>query len=149
MRTIKINLQGYTRIPEGIKDLTIESAKATPSGDPKKIEIVFVDKLSGGKLTHKVNLDNNTSVYIFSLIVSYTLGLSDGADFDVINDTPKLVGKSIKAEVKHVEGTQPREDGTLPIFVNLGRIIGPVDETLPQHTHNTDVSPRQAIIDDL
>ena len=150
MRTIKINLKGsFILIPEGERILTVKSAKATPSGDPKKIEIVFEDKESGGTLTQNVNLDNDTSIYVFSLIASYALGLIDGADFDIINDTPKLVGKKIKAEVKHVEGTKPREDGSLPIFANLGKIIGPVDAEIPQHRNNIDVSPRQAIVDDL
>ena len=67
-------------------------------------------------------------------------------EFDT-NDVSKFVGRVLECEVVHTEGTQPREDGTLPVFANVKRVTRLVstsrETTLKVDNLNT--SPRASI----
>jgi len=151
-RIIKINIKGnYTLVPEGERVVTITSAKSIPSGLPKKIELTFTDNDTKGEIRQNIDLDNKTALFIFGLIVHYALGLEDGSDFDVITDTPKLIGKEIVVDVVHTEGSTPRDDGTYPKFANIKKILRSADNKPKEITENNTniVNPRDTIINDL
>ena len=134
---IKMNLKGnFKTVPEGERVLTITKAEATPSGKPDKLKVTFQDS-EGGFINSQYKFDISGALYQMSMLVSTALGLEDGDEFDTKNDTPKLVGKKVLCEVIHVEGTRPNEDGELPVFANIKRILKLVEE-------ETD-SPRNSI----
>ena len=57
------------------------------------------------------------------MLVSTALGLQDGDDFDTKLDTPKLVGKKLVCEVVHNQGTKPNDNGEVPTFANVKKVI--------------------------
>lgn len=125
---IKMNLKGnFKTVPEGERVLTITKAEATPSGKPDKLKVTFQDS-EGGFINSQYKFDISGALYQMSMLVSTALGLEDGDEFDTKNDTPKLVGKKVLCEVIHVEGTRPNEDGELPVFANIKRILKLVEE---------------------
>jgi hypothetical protein len=125
---IKMNLKGnFKTVPEGERVLTITKAEATPSGKPDKLKVTFQDS-EGGFINSQYKFDISGALYQMSMLVSTALGLEDGDEFDTKNDTPKLVGKKVLCEVIHVEGTRPNEDGELPVFANIKRILKLVKE---------------------
>ena len=74
--------------------------------------------------------------------------IKDGDEFDTKTDTPKLVGKKLLCEVVHNLGTKENENGEVPTFANIKKIISLVDETTGEVQENN--SPRNSIIaDDL
>lgn len=142
---IKMNLQNnYKTVPEGERVLEIIKAECKPSGKPKALHVVFKDS-EGGLINSKYDFDIPGAVTAMSIMCSYALNLEDGDEFDTIKDTPRLIGKKLICEVVHTEGTKVKEDGTLPIFANIKKIIGPYEErnTVEQTTSK---SPRQQII---
>ena len=66
--------------------------------------------------------------YINQETGTYVKAVFDYIEFDTKNDTPKLVGKKVLCEVIHVEGTRPNEDGKLPVFANIKKILKLVEE---------------------
>jgi hypothetical protein len=64
-----------------------------------------------------------------SIMINYALGLEDGDQFDTVKDTPRLVGKKLVCEVTHAEGNKPGKDGKIPVFANIGKVIGAYEET--------------------
>ena len=79
------------------------------------------------------------------------LNMEDAGEFDTITDTPKLIGKKLLANVKHTEGTTPKEDGTFPIFANIDKIISLASTASNTNTITSipsGVSPRAAIATD-
>lgn len=141
---IKMNLQNnYKTVPEGERILEITKAECKPSGKPKSLHVVFKDS-EGGLINSKYDFDIPGAVTAMSIMCSYALNLEDGDEFDTIKDTPKLVGKKLICEVVHTEGTKEKEDGTLPIFANVKKIIGLYEENTK--TVETTSSPRQKIL---
>lgn len=137
---IKMNLKSnFKTVPEGERVLTITKAEVTPSGKPDKLKVTFQDS-EGGFINSQYRFDISGALYQMSILVSTALGLQDGDEFDTKNDTPKLVGKKLLCEVVHVEGTKPNDDGKLPVFANIKRILELV-------TDETD-SPRNSIAND-
>lgn len=125
---IKMNLKGnFKTVPEGERVLTITKAEVTPSGKPDKLKVTFQDS-EGGFINSQYKFDISGALYQMSMLVSTALGLEDGDKFDTKNDTPKLVGKKVLCEVIHVEGTRPNENGELPVFANIKRILKLVEE---------------------
>ena len=70
----------------------------------------------------------------------------DGEEFDTVSDTPRLVGKKLVCEVTHAEGNKPNKEGKIPVFANIGKVIGAYEETGEVITST--VSARQVIVTD-
>ena len=144
---IKMNLQNnYKTVPEGERVLEIIKAECKPSGKPKALHVVFKDS-DGGFINSKYDFDIPGAVTAMSIMCNYALNLEDGDEFDTIKDTPRLIGKKLVCEVVHTEGTKAKEDGTLPIFSNIKKIIGPYNE-IKSSEQASSKSPRQQIISD-
>lgn len=127
---IKYNLnEGFKLVKEGERVLEITKAEAKPSGRPSKIVLGFKDIEDGATLQNNYDLSNNGAIYALGLVCKYTLGLEDEDEIDTATDLPKLVGKKVVCEIVHNEGSQPREDGTLPKFANIAKVVGGVEET--------------------
>lgn len=145
---IKYNLnEGFKLVKEGERVLEITKAEVKPSGRPTKIVLGFKDIEDGATLQNNYDLSNNGAIYALGLVCKYTLGLEDEDEIDTATDLPKLVGKKVVCEIVHNEGSQPREDGTLPKFANIAKVVGGVEDT----TGEVKTSPRASIstMDDL
>jgi len=146
MAKIKFDLASFEPVPEGERTLTITKAECKPSGKPTAMHVTFKDLLTGRIINNRYDFNNPGGLTAMAILCRIALDLSDMDEFDTTTDTPKLVGKMLKCEVIHNEGTQPREDGTLPIFANIKKVISLVnnDNGLPANTDNA--SPRQKIV---
>ena len=144
---IKFNLKGgFKIVPEGERILKITEYKAIPSGNPEKISMVMEDT-EGGRIFNNFDLKNEKSVYAFGLLCEKALGIKDGDLFDVINDGKKLVGISLKCEVKHSVGTTLNANGEYPTFANVRKVIAKVEENfeLPFDDNSDTANPREII----
>lgn len=143
MRIVMNLKNNYKLVEEGERILTITKAECTPSGKPNKMKVTFQDS-EGGFINSQYNFDNDKSLFAMSKLLEVALGFGDGDEFDTKIDTPKLVDKKLLCEVKHSLGTKPNDDGEVPTFANIKRVIKLVDdykETL------TSISPRNEIIE--
>ena len=138
---IKMNLNGNFKLcPEGERVLTITKAECKPSGKPDNMKVTFQDS-EGGFVNSKYDFTNDKSVWAMGMMLSKALKLEDGDEFDTKTDTPKLVGKKLLCEVIHTEGTKPNDDGELPIFANIKKVIALVNDD----TGEVEESPRNMI----
>lgn len=138
---VKMNLNGNFKLcPEGERVLKITKAECTPSGKPDKLKVTFQDS-EGGFVNSKYDFSNDKSLWAMGMMLSKALGLEDGDEFDTKTDTPKLVGKKLLCEVVHTEGTKPNDDGELPIFANIKKVIALVNDD----TGEVEESPRNMI----
>ena len=129
MALIKMNLQNsFVLVPEGERVLEITKAECKPSGKPTAMHVTFKDS-EGGFVNNRYDFSVPGAVTAMSIMINYALGLSDGDDFDTVKDTPKLVGKKLVCEVTHAEGSKPGKDGKIPVFANIGKVIGAYEET--------------------
>jgi len=136
---IKMNMtSNFKVVPEGERELTITKAECKPSGKPVRIEITFQDK-EGGFVNSRYAFDNDKAMFALAKLLEVALKFKDGDEFDTKTDTERLVGKKLLCEVTHTEGTQPNENGEVPIFANVKKTISLIEE---------DVSPRNAIAND-
>ena len=143
---IKMNLNGNFKLcPEGERVLTITKAECTPSGKPDKLKVTFQDS-EGGFVNSKYDFTNDKSVWAMGMMLSKALELEDGDEFDTKLDTPKLVGKKLLCEIVHTQGTKPNDDGELPTFANIKRVIALVDDETGEVTEEK--SARNIIADD-
>lgn len=153
MMKIKYNLASFEPVPEGEQILEITKAEAKPSGKPNTMHISFKDK-EGRLINNRYDFTNPGGLVAFGLLCRTALGMKDSDEFDTVLDTPKFVGKKLLCEIVHNEGTQPREDGTLPIFANIKKVISLVGDTNKLSDEDLDaidtvLSPRQQIGNDL
>ena len=143
MKSIKFNLSGnYKIMSAGEKILTITECKAIPSGNPTSIEIIWTDDENA---TIKEKIDLNRALWKISRICEATLGVSDGEEMSIDEMCKKLTNAKAKCLVEHKNGTTQREDGTYPIFANVTKILGGVEEVTsatPTQTEN----PRSSIL---
>lgn len=138
---IKMNLNGNFKLcPEGERVLTITKAECKPSGKPDNMKVTFQDS-EGGFVNSKYDFTNDKSVWAMGMMLSKALELEDGDEFDTKTDTPKLIGKKLLCEVVHTEGTKPNDDGELPIFANIKKVIALVNDD----TGEVEESPRNMI----
>lgn len=138
---VKMNLNGNFKLcPEGERVLTITKAECKPSGKPDNMKITFQDS-EGGFVNSKYDFSNDKSIWAMGMMLSKALELEDGDEFDTKTDTPKLIGKKLLCEVVHTEGTKPNEDGELPIFANIKKVIALVNDD----TGEVEESPRNMI----
>lgn len=145
MAKIKFDLASFEPVPEGERTLTITKAECKPSGKPSAMHVTFKDVLTGRTLVNRYDFSNPGGLTAMAIMCRIALGLADMDEFDTATDTPKLVGKVLKCEIIHNEGTQPREDGSLPIFANIKKVISlENDNGLPKNLENA--SPRQQVI---
>ena len=139
---IKLNLKNnFKLVPEGERILTVKNAEFRPTGVPKELRVTFED-LEGGTISNTYDMNNKTGLFIMGVLISTALGLQDGDDFDT-KDVDKLVNKKLLCEIVHRNGQQPNENGEVPTFANIKRIIKLVDDYT-----DTDLSPRNMIADD-
>lgn len=138
---IKMNLQNNFKLAEeGEQVVEITKAECTPSGKPNCCKVTF-KAANGGFVNSKYDFNNDKAMFGFGILVSKALGLDDGDEFDTKEDTPKLVGKKLLCEVVHTQGSKPNEDGELPTFANVKKVISLVKET-------SEESPRNMIAND-
>lgn len=144
---IKMNLKGnFTVVPEGERLLTITKAECKPSGKPTNMKVTFQDS-EGGYINSQYNFDNDKSLFAMGKLLEVALSFEDGDEFDTKRDPEKLIGKKLLCEVVQTEGTKPNEDGKLPIFANVKKVISLVDEETGEVSEPSNVSPRNAIAD--
>lgn len=162
MALIKFNMDQFEPVPEGERNLEITEAKCVPSGRPTKMDVTFKDIQTGRILKNSYKFDISGSLMAMGFLCRTALELPDMGEFDTAKDTERLIGKIVKCEVVHTEGNQPREDGTLPVFANIKKVLELVttsvkaddlDSVLSGKTTAEKVSPRasikSAVMDDL
>lgn len=129
----------FKLVPEGERVLEITKAECKPSGKPNALVVTLQDS-EGGFINSRYNFDNQGALFSMGMLVSTALGLSDGDDFDTKLDTPRLVGKKLICEVVHNKGTKPNDDGELPTFANIKKVLALADT-------DDETSVRDAIAD--
>lgn len=150
MAKIKFDLANYEPVPEGERVLLITKAECKPSGKPNTMHVTFKDVATNSTILNRYDFTSNGGLTAMAIMCRIALNIPNAEEFDTVTDTPKLVGKKLLCEVVHNAGTQPREDGTVPIFANIKRVISLVNDeptatnTVP--TQTTSQSPRQSII---
>lgn len=145
-----MNLQNsFVLVPEGERVLEITKAECKPSGKPTAMHVTFKDEVSGGFLNNRYDFSVPGAMTAMSIMINYALGLSDGDDFDTVKDTPRLVGKKLVCEVTHAEGNKPGKDGKIPVFANIGKVIGKYEETGEVVTTPTTSARKAIATDDL
>lgn len=138
---VKMNLSGnFKLVEEGEQVLEITKAEASPSGRPERLKVTFRAN-NGGFINTRYEFNNDKSLWAMGMMLSKALGLEDGDEFDTKTDTPKLIGKKLLCEVVHTEGTKPNDDGELPIFANIKKVIALVNDD----TGEVEESPRNMI----
>ena len=138
---VKLNLNNnFKLVEEGEQVLEITKAEASPSGRPERLKVTFKAN-NGGFINTRYEFNNDKSLWAMGMMLSKALGLEDGDEFDTKTDTPKLVGKKLLCEVVHTEGTKPNDDGELPIFANIKKVIALVNDD----TGEVEESPRNMI----
>lgn len=143
---ITMNLKGnFKLVEEGERVLTITKAECTPSGKPNKMKVTFQD-VDGGYINSQYNFDNDKSLFAMGKMLEVALGFEDGDEFDTKTDTEKLINKKLLCEVVHTQGTKPNNDGELPTFANIKKVLSLVTED--EEVTNDNSSPRSAIVDD-
>ena len=78
----------------------------------------------------KYDFNNQYGLMAFGFLCRTALGIPDMGEFET-SDIGQLVGKVVVCEIAHTEGTQPREDGTFPVFANIKKVIRKVDTEQP------------------
>ena len=149
MALIKMNLQNsFVLVPEGERVLEITKAECKPSGKPTAMHVTFKDEVSGGFVNNRYDFSVPGAMTAMSIMINYALGLADGDQFDTVKDTPRLVGKKLVCEVTHAEGNKPGKDGKIPVFANIGKVIGAYEEISEVIAAPSTTSARQAIATD-
>ena len=138
---IKMNMKGFKLVEEGERVLKITKAECTPSGKPDKLKVTFQDVKDGGMINSQYSFNNSGAVFAMSKLAEVALGLEDGDEFDTKADTVRLVGKELLCEVVHTQGTKPNNDGELPTFANVKKVISLADTSTGEIVD----SPRNAI----
>lgn len=140
---IKMNLKNnFKLVEEGERVLTITKAECKPSGKPTNMKVTFQDT-EGGFINSQYNFDNDKSLFAMGKLLETALGFEDGDEFETKTDPERLIGKKLLCEVVHTQGTKPNENGELPTFANIKKVISLVDEDSGEV-----VSPRNAIAND-
>ena len=143
MAKIKFDLASFEPIPEGERILEITKAECKPSGKPTALHVTFKDVLTNRTLINRYDFTSSGGMTAMAIMCRIALDLADMDEFDTATDTPKLVGRRLKCEIVHNEGTQPREDGTLPVFANIKKVISLASDN---QAPIPNASPRQTII---
>lgn len=146
MTKIKFDLASFEPIPEGERVLEITKAECKPSGKPTSMQVTFKDILTNRTLNNRYDFSSSGGLTAMAIMCRIALGLADMEEFDTTTDTPKLVGKRLKCEVIHNQGTQPREDGTYATFANIKKVISLVEKDNGLPTSMENASPRQKVI---
>ena len=139
---IKMNMKGFKLVEEGERVLKITKAECTPSGKPDKLKVTFQDVKEGGTINSQYSFSNDGALFAMGKLVEIALNFQDGDEFDTKEDTPKLVGKELLCEVVHTKGTKPNENGELPTFANVKKVISLANTTTGEIVD----SPRNAIV---
>lgn len=139
---IKFDLANYEPIPAGERVLEITKAECKPSGKPTAMHVTFKDIRTNSTLINRYDFSSSGGLTAMAIMCRIALDLPSAEEFDTVTDTPKLIGKKLLCEVVHNQGTQPREDGSFPIFANIKKVISLASEKEEVSTQ----SPRQQII---
>ena len=148
MTKIKFDLANYEPVPEGERILEITKAECKPSGKPTALHVTFKDLQTNSTILNRYDFNSNGGLTAMAIMCRIALDLPNAGEFDTISDTPKLIGKKLVCEVVHNQGSQPREDGTFPVFANIKKVISRADDVATISTTISDatLSPRQAVI---
>lgn len=142
---IKMNLKNnFKLVDEGERELTITKAECKPSGKPTNMKVTFQDS-EGGYINSQYNFDNDKSLFAMGKLLEIALDFEDGDEFDTKKDPERLVDTKLLCEVVHTQGSKPNEQGELPTFANVKRVIKRIDESTIKNTA-TDISPRNSIM---
>lgn len=137
---IKLNLKNnFKLVPEGERILTVKNAEFRPVGKPQELRVTFEDS-EGGLINTRYDMTNDKSNWIMGIFISTALNLSSDEEEFETKDVEKLIGKKLLCEVVHRDGTKPNENGEVPVFANINKIIKLVDDYT-----DTDLSPRNVI----
>lgn len=140
---IKLNLKNnYKIVPEGQRILTVKNAEFRPVGKPQELRVIFEDS-EGGLINTRYDMTNDKSNWIMGIFISTALNLSSDEEEFETKDVEKLIGKKLLCEVVHRDGTKPNDNGEVPVFANINKIIKRIDDYT-----DTDLSPRNMIADD-
>ena len=140
---IKLNLKNnYKIVPEGQRILTVKNAEFRPTGVPKELRVTFEDS-EGGLINTRYDMTNDKSNWIMGIFISTALKLSSDEEEFETKDVGKLIGKKLLCEVVPRDGTKPNDNGEVPVFANINKIIKRIDDYT-----DTDLSPRNMIADD-
>ncbi len=141
---ITMNLKSnYKLVPAGERVLEITKAECKPSGKPNNMAVTFRDT-DGGLIYNKYDFERAS--YQLGILCATALGLNDGDEFDTKIDTPRLVGKKLLCEVVHNLGTKENENGEVPTFANIKKIMSLVNDDTGVVEKTS--SPRNSIIED-
>ena len=141
---ISFNLENFTPIDEGERTLKITKAECKPSGKPTQAEVTFVEVTTNKTLKSRYDFNNQYGLMAFGFLCRTALGIPDMGEFET-SDIGQLVGKVVVCEIAHTEGTQPREDGTFPVFANIKKVLRRLDVEAPYTGETTTSSPRASI----
>lgn len=125
---IKLNLEQFTPISEGEHVMEIMKAEAVPSGKPTSIKITFKSDEKDKQLISNYNLAYSGGLMGFGILCRIALNAPDAMEIDTVTDLPRLVGKKVLCSIIHKEGTQPREDGSLPVFANIEKVLSRIED---------------------
>lgn len=140
---IKLKLKNnYKIVPEGQRILTVKNAEFRPAGVPKELRVTFEDS-EGGLINTRYDMTNDKSKWVMAIFISTALNLSSDEEEFETKDVGKLIGKKLLCEVVHRDGTKPNDNGEVPVFANINKIIKRIDDYT-----DTDLSPRNMIADD-
>jgi hypothetical protein len=114
--------QGFRLMDEGEQVLHIESVTGLPRAKVTNVEVAFRNE-DGIPLKNKYDLTSDGGYAAFYFLVLNGLGvdLDEGDEFDIddLND------KYVLAEIVHKDGSKPRDDGTVAVFANIRKVLGP------------------------
>lgn len=137
---IKLNLKNnFKLVPEGERVLTVKNAEFRPAGVPKELRVTFEDS-EGGLINTRYDMTNDKSKWIMAIFITTALNLSSDEEWFETKDVEKLIGKKLLCGVVHRDGTKPNDNGEVPVFANINKIIKRVDDYT-----DTELSPRNVI----
>jgi hypothetical protein len=111
--------KGFRLMPEGERTLLITKIEGIPRAKITNVKAEFVDA-EGITLKNSYNLTIDGGYAAFYYLVTNGLGVELDGDFDI----DQLQGKFVEVNIVHKDGTKAREDGTFPVFANIGSTLG-------------------------
>jgi hypothetical protein len=117
--------QGFKLIDEGVQTLHITNVKGLPRDN---VTVVTMDMLNAeglgfnGKYPQKYDLasQGGYAAFYFLVLNGFGIDLNEGDQFDIDH----LEDTYVEVEIVHKDGTNPRDDGTFPVFANIKSTIG-------------------------
>jgi hypothetical protein len=112
--------QGFRLLPEGEQTLQITKIEGVPRTKVTMAKVEFVSE-DGIKLKNNYDLTSDGGYAAFYYLVQNGCGFELDGEFDI----DQIADKFVLVNIVHVEGKQPRADGSKAIFANIKSTIGP------------------------